>query len=264
MAQETHFRASLFGGFHKSDVLAYIENLQKQFLALQSEQQQRSRELPALREQIEAVTFELEQARSRENDFIEAQEETQRQLHALDSERDELHKKLLDANARLEQMKDVKGQVGTIIFDALQYSEKIIARAKETANIISRRAQDTVRESASDVADLGEDVTRISQDFGESLSQLVGRIKNVSADLSDMATLLEPDLTDGSEQYTFDAQGVPVLKDPPEAPTPAAPPEAPPAEQPEKAEKDWFADAPKGDPPETPIPTFEQSWNFDE
>ena len=145
MAQESHFRAALFGGFQKSDVLAYIEDLQNQILVLQGEKQQHGRELPAMSSQIEALTSELEQARARENSFFDNAEELQRQIIVLEQERDDLSKKLSNAYASQERVKDVEGQVGTLILDALLYSEKIIARAKETAQIIARRAQNSMR-----------------------------------------------------------------------------------------------------------------------
>ncbi|MDR1409222.1 MAG: hypothetical protein LBJ12_02905 [Oscillospiraceae bacterium] len=213
MAQESHFRAALFGGFQKSDVLAYIENLQNQVLTLQGEQQQRSREVPAMRAQIQALTVELEQARAREHSFFDNEEELKRQISVIEQDRDDLRNQFHQAKAGQDRVKDVEGQVGTLILDALLYSEKIIARAKETAQIIATRAQNNMHNSAAEVDGLGEDMTRISQDFSESITQLVGRIRGVSADLSGMAEKLVPDLTDGSEQYEFDAEGRPVLRE---------------------------------------------------
>ncbi|MDR0884488.1 MAG: hypothetical protein LBN05_07790 [Oscillospiraceae bacterium] len=212
MAQETHLRAALFGGFHKTDVLAYIETLQNQILALQGEQQQRSRELPAMREQVQALTAELEQARARERGFFDNTEELQRQLIVLEQDRDALRAQLNSANAGHARVKNVEGQVGTLILDALLYSEKIIGRAKETAAIIANRAQTSVEGTAAEVDGLGEDMTQISRDLSDSISQLVGRIKGVAGDLSGMAEQLEPDLRDGSEQYEFDVTGQPVLR----------------------------------------------------
>ncbi|MDR3344379.1 MAG: hypothetical protein LBT21_02110 [Oscillospiraceae bacterium] len=213
MAQESHFRAALFGGFQKSDVLAYIETLQNRILAMQGEQQQRDRETPALRSQVQSLTAELEQARAREHSFFDNADELQRRIIVLEEDRDELRAQMLQAKVGQDRVKDVEGQVGTLILDALLYSEKIIARAKETAQIIARRAQGSVRGSVDEVDCLGEDMTRISQDFSESITQLVGRIKGVSADLSGMVDKLEPDLSDGSEQYEFDAEGRPVLRE---------------------------------------------------
>jgi len=213
MAQESHFRAALFGGFQKADVLAYIEALQNQILAMQGEQQQRSREVPVMRAQIQALTEELEHARVRETSFFDNAEEQQRQILVLERERDDLRVRLNLVSSGQERVRDVEGQVGKLILDALLYSEKIIARAKETAQIIARRAQDSMRGSVADVEGLGDDMTRISQDFSDSVTQLVGRMKGVSVDLSGMADSLEPDLRDGSEQYEFNAEGIPVLRE---------------------------------------------------
>jgi hypothetical protein len=213
MAQESQFRAALFGGFQKADVLAYIESMQKQILTLQGEHQQRGRELPALRAQLQELTEELEQARIRERDFLDSAEELQRQLLVIEQERDDLRLRLERASVGQERVKDVEGQVGTLILDALLYSEKIIARAKETAQIIARRAQETMRSSAQEVDGLSDDMTQISRDLSESITKLAGRIKGVSQELSGVTVKLEPDLSDGSEQYEFSEEGLPILRE---------------------------------------------------
>lgn len=211
MNQEAQFKSVLFGGFQKEDVLAYIQSLQTELIAASqayTAQEQFAKSL--LREKAE-LEEDIATERTRNKEGRRINDDYARRILALSQEKDELEIKYKNLEEDCEKLRDVEGQVSNLIMDALLYSEKIIQRAKEASGYVKQDAKQTIRSSAQEVDDIGDDISRFSVDFSDTLNNLAHKINTLSLDLSSVADKLAlPD--EDSEQFEFNEDGYPVLR----------------------------------------------------
>ena len=154
MAKDVLFKTMTFGGFNKEDVLEYIRAQQTQLTDALSE-------------------------------------EYAKKIFALEDEVNALNEKLNSVEVGCERAKDVEGQIGALVLDALLYSDKIIRSAKASAKGISNQTRQTIEEAASGVDEIGEDISQMSDNFGVVVASLVSKINSLSSNLNSVADKLE-------------------------------------------------------------------------
>ena len=109
--------------------------------------------------------------RLRAEEYFALSEEYAKKIFALEDEVNSLNEKLNSVEVGCERAKDVEGQIGALVLDALLYSDKIIRSAKASAKGISNQTRQTIEEAASGVDEIGEDISQMSDNFGERRSQ---------------------------------------------------------------------------------------------
>ena len=118
-------------------------------------------------------------------------EEYAKKIFALEDEVNSLNEKLNSVEVGCERAKDVEGQIGALVLDALLYSDKIIRSAKASAKGISNQTKQTIEEAASGVDEIGEDISQMSDNFGVVVASLVSKINSLSTNLSSVADKLD-------------------------------------------------------------------------
>jgi len=211
MSQETQFRNALFGGFHKEDVLNYIRSLQTEIGQLRERVEEKDAEVPALRRQLALLEEEISVQQVRNREFVQINDDYARRILSVSQERDDFETKLKNLEADCEKLKDVEGQVGALILDALLYSEKIIGSAKAVSGAVAQSAKETIRSSALEVDEIGGDINRFSAEFSDTLASLSAKINSLSADLTNVAGQLDTPPED-EEQFEFGESGDLVLR----------------------------------------------------
>ena len=211
MSQETQFRNALFGGFHKEDVLNYIRSLQTEVGQLRERLEEKDAEAPALREQLALLEEEVSVQQVRNREFVQINDDYARRILSVSQERDDFETKLKNLEADCEKLKDVEGQVGALILDALLYSEKIIGSAKAVSSTVAQNAKESIRSSALGVDEIGGDINRFSAEFSDTLASLSAKINSLSADLTNVAEQLDAPPED-EEQFEFGESGNLVLR----------------------------------------------------
>ena len=155
---------------------------------------------------------ELEQEKARlEREVRErqAQEEIDwRSIRNQASNENALNEKLNSVEVGCERAKDVEGQIGALVLDALLYSDKIIRSAKASAKGISNQTRQTIEEAASGVDEIGEDISQMSDNFGVVVASLVSKINSLSSNLNSVADKLDTQDEEIDEhQFTFGENG---------------------------------------------------------
>jgi len=212
MNKEAQFRNAVVGGFNKADVLSYIETLQTEALTSRQKVDQQDTLVPQLRRQVQELEEELAAQRVQNREFNRVNEDYVRRILALSQEKDDLETRMKNLEADCEKLKDVEGQVGALILDALLYSEKIIQHAKDASRAVAVDAKATIRSSAQEVDSLGGDIGKMSLEFSDTLSALASKINALSGDLSNVADQLDMQDEADEEQFQFDDAGHPVLR----------------------------------------------------
>ena len=198
MAKDVLFKTMTFGGFNKEDVLEYIRAQQTQLTDTQKK----------LKETEESASSAIKRTKELETLLSEQQTRVEEYSALSEDEVNSLNEKLNSVEVGCERAKDVEGQIGALVLDALLYSDKIIRSAKASAKGISNQTKQTIEEAASGVDEIGEDISQMSDNFGVVVASLVSKINSLSTNLSSVADKLDSQEDEIDEhQFTFGENG---------------------------------------------------------
>ena len=186
-------KTSLFGGFKKADVLAYIENLQNNTADLSGELDKKKEESLELRRKIDSLEKEVSSLKEISNALEEKDaviKELEEKLKNVSAESEQYKDRLLEYQNKNERLTRAEKQIGAAYIDARRYSDEIIDHAKLKAKDIGALASQDVKSQANDIEKLLRDVDAVSKKFNSSLEQLHKDVYALSKKLNASASNL--------------------------------------------------------------------------
>lgn len=208
MSGDVFFKTMTFGGFNKDDVLEYIRGQQEQLAGSQKALKENEDKLLQEKKRAADLEAQLLQQQAKAEEYFSLSEEYAKKIFALEDEVNELNSKISSIEVGCERAKDVEGQIGALVLDALLYSDKIIQSARAAAKGVSSQTKQTIEEAVNGVGEIGDDITQISDNFGVVVASLVSKINSLSSNLTSVADKLdaEEERID-KEQFTFGENG---------------------------------------------------------
>ena len=198
------FRTMPIGGFNKEDVLEYISGLQKQISEYKKENADKERMLQDARRRENALTAQLEDYSSKADEYFNLSEKYKKIINNREQKIESLEKTISTIEVDFERTKDVEGQIGALVIDALLYSDKIIQSAKTSALEISSGTKASIEKAVSGVDEIGCDITEISENFGGVIDSLSKKLNELSSNLTGVADSLdEADEKTQDKKYVF-------------------------------------------------------------
>ena len=205
MAVSLNFRSAI-GGFHREDVVHYIEYMNSrhtsQLSQLESEAQElRSRleAMPDLTAQTEALTLQLDEAEAR---FVQAQQEKEQLAIELDetvarltAQIEALTAQLSDAQAQAEQAKAAQAEsaareLAAMELEAYRRAEQAERSAKARAEQIYQQATGTLAQATTQVDSAATRFRQIAEQVGCQMTQLQLAVDASKNALLDAATTM--------------------------------------------------------------------------
>lgn len=189
------FRSVTFGGFHKRDVLDYLE----------ASAQENSGRLRQLREQLEAAEAERKRLAARETDYSEHTDRLERELEeligreqSLQSELEVRQAELKKVGEELQKAQELGRSLQTEL-DKLRPDAEAYAVLKDrTAGLeldAHRRAQQVVDQAQEQVEQLHGQVEqwlgKVEREYGQLREQMAGAISRTEGELTEAGVLLE-------------------------------------------------------------------------
>ena len=202
MPKDVLFKTMTFGGFNKEDVLEYIRAQQTQLTDTQKKLRESEEAQANASKKLENLEVLLAEQQSRADEYFALSEEYAKKIFSLEDEVSALNDKLNSVEVGYERAKDVEGQIGALVLDALLYSDKIIRSARASAKGISSQTKQTIEDAASGVDELGDDIMQMSDNFGVVVASLVSKINSLSSNLSSVADKLDTQ-EDGIDEHQF-------------------------------------------------------------
>lgn len=186
-------KTAVFGGFKKSDVLAYIENLQNNAADLNSELDRKRTEALELRQKIDELEEKVSDI-AKISKVLEEKEalisELNSKLENANNESAQYRERLFEYQDKSERLSRAEKQIGAAYIDARRYSDEIIDNAKSKAKDIGALASQDVKHQANDIEQLLRDVDAVSKKFNSSLEQLHKDVYALSTKLNNSASNL--------------------------------------------------------------------------
>ncbi len=206
-------KTALFGGFKKTDVLSYIEQLQKETADIKEQldtKRQEAMELKnltmSLEDKLDSLNKVNEQLREREMQIAELTAK----LSASEAENTQYRERIKTLDEKSDRLRRAEKQIGAAYIDARRYSDELVDNAKNKAKDIGAIASQDVKREASEIEQLLKDVDAISRKFNSSLEQLHKDVYALGTKLNSSAAELlnlHTDLTAlGADKFDIDAE----------------------------------------------------------
>ncbi|MBQ3523167.1 MAG: hypothetical protein IJA43_01770 [Clostridia bacterium] len=205
----TVMKTTLFGGFKKSDVLAYVEQLQTETADIKSMLDTKREESLELKRKIDELEVKLENLTQVNEKLSEKEKEVSELTVKLEltlAENKKFSEKIADFDEKSEKLRRAEKQIGAAYIDARRYSDDLVDNAKAKAKDIGAIASQDVKREANEIEQLLKDVDAISKKFNSSLEQLHKDVYALGTKLNTSASTLlnlHTDLT-GIEEQNFD------------------------------------------------------------
>lgn len=205
----TVMKTTLFGGFKKSDVLAYVEQLQTETADIKSMLDTKREESLELKRKINELEVKLENLTQVNEKLSEKEKEVSELTVKLElalAENKKFSEQIADFDEKSEKLRRAEKQIGAAYIDARRYSDDLVDNAKAKAKDIGAIASQDVKREANEIEQLLKDVDAISKKFNSSLEQLHKDVYALGTKLNTSASTLlnlHTDLT-GIEEQNFD------------------------------------------------------------
>lgn len=186
-------KTAVFGGFKKSDVLAYVEQLQGETADIKEMLDNKRSEALELKNKIDELEEKLEKL-SHVNDKLAEKEQEVNELSAklgiAVAENTQYREKLSSYDEKSEKLRRAEKQIGAAYIDARRYSDDLVDNAKAKAKDIGAIASQDVKREANEIEQLLKDVDAISRKFNSSLEQLHKDVYALGTKLNTSASTL--------------------------------------------------------------------------
>lgn len=198
----TIMKTALFGGFKKSDVLEFIEKLQREMEDVKKSLDLKRTEALELKNKIEDLENKLEELSKVKDEISEKDAQIKRLSEELEkslAENKVLNEKSYEFDEKSEKLRRAEKQIGAAYIDARRYSDDLVEGAKAKAKDIGAIASQDIKREANEIETLLKDVDLISRKFNSSIEQLHKDVYALSSKLNSSASNLLNLHTDLSE-----------------------------------------------------------------
>ena len=209
----TVMKTTLFGGFKKSDVLAYVEQLQTETADVKATLDIKREESLELKRKIDELEIKLDnllQVNEKLNEKEKEVSDLTVKLELALAENKKFSEKISEFDEKSEKLRRAEKQIGAAYIDARRYSDDLVDTAKAKAKDIGAIASQDVKREANEIEQLLKDVDAISKKFNSSLEQLHKDVYALGTKLNTSASTLLNLHTDlsGIEEQRFDFDDV--------------------------------------------------------
>ncbi len=209
----TIMKTSLFGGFKKSDVLAFIEQLQSETADVQASLDSKREEALELKNKIDELEEKIEELSKVNDQLVEKENEIKDLSDKLElalNENKQLNEKATEFDEKNDKLRRAEKQIGAAYIDARRYSDDLVETAKAKAKDIGAIASQDIKREANEIETLLKDVDLISRKFNSSIEQLHKDVYALSSKLNSSASNLLNLHTDLSEleAHNFEYESV--------------------------------------------------------
>ncbi|MCH5190828.1 MAG: hypothetical protein J1F23_01545 [Oscillospiraceae bacterium] len=189
----TVMKTTLFGGFKKADVLAYIETLQSENNDIKKKLNEKSSESDKLSNKI--AEFENKLAELNKVNLMLAEKEKEvtdltSRLGEVIAENSRYREQLDEYQNKSERLARAEKQIGAAYIDARRYSDALLDDARGKAKDIGAIASQDIKREANEIEMLLKEIDVISRKFNSSLEQIHKDVYALGAKLNTSASAL--------------------------------------------------------------------------
>ncbi len=214
MSSDRILKKSAFGGFKKEGVLNYVEELQSEILSLKKElnntvsceenkkleekckQYEASlNEINALKKSLEddnkRLTDENKSLTSKYEEALKNTSEYESKVILCENKIAEIEKKFTKIEALYNKASQTDDKANAMMLDAVNYSEKLIAKANERIDLAMSDAASVLKNAFTQASDAADKLKTSKNNFESSTVALDNALDNLKLTLSGLAENFE-------------------------------------------------------------------------
>ena len=208
MSSDAVLKKTLFGGFKKSDVIDYIEQIQKENCSLKNELQLKetaTSELDGLQKEYELLKAKYdeqskiaEELQNKNDSLMTINAEYSVKLEEKNADAQKANVALADAETKYNELVNDYNQLSgdkanAVIKDAMKYADSLVAAAKESAAQILAKANNAISSASSEISDANVRVKTAQSNLNYSLDSVQSGVESLLNNLSKYAGELRGD-----------------------------------------------------------------------
>ena len=208
MSSDAVLKKTLFGGFKKSDVIDYIEQIQKENCSLKNELQLKetaTSELDGLQKEYELLKAKYdeqskiaEELQNKNNSLMTINAEYSVKLEEKNADAQKASVALANAETKYNELVNDYNQLSgdkanAVIKDAMKYADSLVAAAKESAAQILAKANNAISSASSEISDANVRVKTAQSNLNYSLDSVQSGVESLLNNLSKYAGELRGD-----------------------------------------------------------------------
>ena len=210
MGSDKILKKSAFGGFKKEGVLNYVEKLQAEILSLKKELNNtvscdENRKLEEKCKEYEAIVAEADSAKKlletenlklvEDNKVLSAKyqeslksiSDYETKIILCENKIAEIEKKFSEIETLYENASQTDNKANAMMLDAVNYSEKIVAKANEKVDSAMADAASVLRNAFAVASDASDKLKTSKNNFESSTVALDNALNNLKFTLADLA-----------------------------------------------------------------------------
>lgn len=190
---KTVMKTTLFGGFKKADVLAYIETLQTDTADIKKKLDEKSNESEKLSNKLSELEEKLSELNEVNSKLAEKEKEVAdltSRLGDVIAENGRYREQLDEYQGKSERLARAEKQIGAAYIDARRYSDALLDDARGKAKDIGAIASQDIKREANEIEMLLKEIDVISRKFNSSLDQIHKDVYALGAKLNTSASAL--------------------------------------------------------------------------
>ena len=208
MSSDAVLKKTLFGGFKKSNVIDYIEQIQKENCSLKNELQLKetaTSELDGLQKEYELLKAKYdeqskiaEELQNKNDSLMTINAEYSVKLEEKNADAQKASVALANAETKYNELVNDYNQLSgdkanAVIKDAMKYADSLVAAAKESAAQILAKANNAISSASSEISDANVRVKTAQSNLNYSLDSVQSGVESLLNNLSKYAGELRGD-----------------------------------------------------------------------
>ena len=186
MKEDAVLKKALIGGFKKKDVLSLIEKIQTDRIDDSEALKNKDLELEAIKDEVAKLEDRLEAEKKRFTALASLNDDYCERIYDLEEEIRTQSAEIEGIKEDFGRLKKVESQIGTLLVDAVLYSDRVTERAKTTADNITSNAKQSLSSTAIDVCRLSQDIAKVSAEFSSEISLVLNKVDALSKTLNEL------------------------------------------------------------------------------
>lgn len=194
MGEEALFRNAAIGGFHKEDVLRYIEVMKQSALESNMKLDQSTRQLQDAQRRVQVLESQLRQKTEEASALAAERQELQTRARQAEEQAGRLSARLAGYDADQSKLQAVETQIGSLMVSAHMYANRIVSQARQEAERITQQASLAIDQATNHINVLSVDAESAQGRYQNLFNEVSGKIQALSSTLQEAGEQLQANI----------------------------------------------------------------------
>lgn len=191
MGEGAQFRNAAVGGFHKEDVLRYIEMMKQSSLESTMKLDQTARQLQDAQRRVHLLEAQLKQSTEEAARLSLDNQSLHVRVQQAEEQARQMGARLSGYEEDKSKLQAVESQIGSLMVSAHMYSNKIVSQARQEAERITQQASMAIDQATNHINILSVDAESAQGRYQSLFNEVSDKIEALSSSLQEAGEQLQ-------------------------------------------------------------------------